>query len=61
MRAICKIQLKEKKGGKDLMLILGLNETIVHPTMASDSLVLGMASDLYEEEGWSCFAKGIRA
>ena len=61
MRAICGVQLNDRKISKDLILILGLNETIVHLAMANsvrwyghvlrrnDVHVLKMALDFVSE------------
>ena len=35
MRAVCSVQLKDRIKGKDLMFMLGLNETIEQLTMAN--------------------------
>ena len=34
MRVICKVQLKDRKSSKNLLLMLGLNETIDQLVMA---------------------------
>ena len=47
MRAMCGVQLKDIEGAKDLMLMLGLSETMYQLTMANSvhwyGRVLGMA------------------
>ena len=54
MRAMCRQELKDGKGAKDLMLMSGLNETIDHLAMGSSvrwhGHVLMMAFD-FEVEG----------
>ena len=57
LRAMCRVQLKDRKRAKYLMLMLGLNETIGQLALANCELVW-----LYfHERGWSCLAKGIEA
>ena len=55
MTAMCGVQVK---GGKNLMWMLGLNETIDQLAMASKQCLL--AWSCVEERGWSCTLKGIR-
>ena len=56
MRAMCGVQLTDRKRPKDLMLMLGLSET-------NRSVGYGRQCSLVwscvEERGWSCLEKGI--
>ena len=55
VRAICGVQLKNRKISTDLMLMLGLNETIDQLAMTSSVHLYG-----HGERGWSCLENGIR-
>ena len=55
MRAMCGVLVNDVKRGKNLMLIMGLNETIDHLAMANCSLVWSCV----EEGEWSYLMKGI--
>ena len=54
-RAMCVVQLKDRRRSADLMFMLGLKETIYQLTIANCSLVWSCV----EERGWSCLMKGI--
>ena len=56
VRAMCGVQLKDKKRSIDLMFMLGLNETI--DQLARANSVCWYCHVL--ERGWSCFEKGIK-
>ena len=51
VRAICGVQLKDRKRSRDLMFMLGLNETIDQ---------FSLVWSCVEERGWPCLEKGIR-
>ena len=53
--AMCGAQLINRRS-KDLMFMLGMNETIHHLAMAECLLVWSYA----EERGWACLEKRIR-
>ena len=42
MRAVCGVQLKDRKRSMDLMLMLGLNETINQLAMANSGCLYGL-------------------
>ena len=53
---MCGMQLKDRKSSNDLMLMLGLNETIDLLAMASSVRLYGHVLTM---GGWSC-EKGIK-
>ena len=55
VRAMCGVQLKDRKISTYLMSILGLNETMDQLAMASS-----VRWSCVEEKRWSCLEKGIR-
>ena len=54
VRATCGVQLKDRKTYKELMFMLGLNETIDQLANGNCSLVWSCV----EERIWSCLEKG---
>ena len=50
VKAMCGVQLIERKGSTDLMFMLGLSETLDQFAIANS----------VEERGWSCLENGIR-
>ena len=56
VRAICGVQLKDKKRSINLMFMLGLNETIDQLAMANSPLPWSCV----EERGWTWFEKSSR-
>ena len=52
---MCAVQLKDRNRADDLMLMLGLNETIDQIAMEISVCWYG----LVEEGGWSCLEKGV--
>ena len=57
MRAMCGVQLKDRKSTKDLMLTLVLNETMGQLAMVNN-VVNGMV--ICGGGQWPCLVKGIR-
>ena len=55
VRAMCGVQLKDRKRSTDLMFMLGLNETIDQFAMANSFCWYG-----HVLRGWSCLEKDIR-
>ena len=56
LRAVCAVQLKDRKQYTDLMLMLGLKETIDQSAMANNVRRYGHVL----RRGWSHHKKGIR-
>ena len=56
VRAMCGVQLKDRKISKDLMLMLSLKETIDQLATTNCSLVWSCV----EERGWSRLVTSIR-
>ena len=63
VRAICGVQLKDRKRSMDLMFMLGLNETMEQLTIANSVRWYGHCRGermvIVEERGWSCLENGI--
>ena len=57
VRTMCGVQLKDRKRSTDLMLMLGLKETMDQLSLANSVRCYGHG---VEERGWSCLEKGIR-
>ena len=55
LRAICRVQLKERKISADLMIMLGLNEIIDQLAIANSVHWHGHML----RRGWSCHEKSI--
>ena len=53
--AMCRVQLKDRKIAEDLMLMLGLNETIDQLAMTNSICLYG---HVFCEGGWACVHEG---
>ena len=56
VRAMCGVQVKDRKRSTDLMFMLGLNETIDQLAIATSVRWYGNT----KKRGWSCLGKGTR-
>ena len=56
VRAMCGVQLNNRKRSTELMFMLALSETVNQLAIANSV----RAWICVEERGWSCFEKGIR-
>ena len=57
VRAMCGVQLKDRKRSTDLMFMLGLNETIDHLAMANSVHCYGHVL----RRAWSCVEERARS